>query len=511
MSQRHHLRLLRAATSILTGAVLAASGSPSSLRAQNTLPGTLRSVVYHNAPYFIQETHRVNDQIWPVDYDGDLYASNNRGPYVDPQGYHFPTVANATPKVYYSVVETGYGPDDGYYLIGYYHYHMQDDGFTIFGQMFSGHPNDMEGVWIALKKSSFWPYGKPMAALTEAHGALIPFYSDVLPDYPVSPQGGWAGRLQSWMDNRYGYNRPVIGVAVGTHGTYAAQDCSGGTQPDYSHGIGMWRFSVENFGTYRACIRAGYDAIVYYPMLEEALIPSMGLPYPEQLPFGQTGGLGLYALEEMTQSVLWQHRSDFGLLFSGTPTGLAGGLTGYNFFNGPNGSHDANPPWAWLGGPGEGQFGIYWYGWWADGKPIGYNQGNLQYSPAGALLGGASGELARRFPYFPDVHQPDRFNPYVASPPDYNSYVPPLTASIGGPTSIVEGDYRTWTAIASGGTGGGYTYQWSGVMSGIGPTISGSPSSGELYLDVWDGAGRHTAVSTYISAMMSCPGSQIIC
>lgn len=64
---------------------------------------------------------------------------------------------------------------------------------------------------------------------------------------------------------------------------------------------------------------------------------------------------------------------------------------------------------------------------------------------------------------------------------------PPLYAYIAGPVEVPGGASCTWQAIASGGTGN-YSYQWSGVLSGTGPFISGVVNyPGTLYLTVSDG------------------------
>lgn len=486
-------------------------------QSQNVLPGNLRSIVYHNAPFYIQEAAKENDQIWPVDYDGDLIGHNNLGGYISGLGelgfwvenndsLDFNLVA-ATPKIYYSVVETGYGPDDGYYLIGYYDYHARDDGFIAFGANWSGHQHDMEGVWLVIKKSSFAPYGTVVAGLTEAHGALIPYHTDAVQSPWMNyPQGGWMGSLRSWRDSRYGGYRPVFGIRNGTHGTYAAQDCSGQTS-DYDLGIGMWLGSVENYGEFRACIHEypGH-AIIYYPIMEEALTPSLGLPYAEQLPRAQRDGMALYNLEQVSQSALWSQRDVLGMLFSGTQRALPGGHYGYDYFDGI--TQSAQPPWAWLGGPGEGPLGMYYYSWGVDGTNNSYSQKNWKTAPYGALLGGSGAELVSRFPFLPDVQQPLRFNPYIANQPDYN--VPTLTVSISGPTEVVEGQENTWSAVVSGGTGP-YTVTWSGGLTGTGSTISGTLSESDLYVDVWDSAGRHAAVATYVRIMQDCPNFQISC
>ena len=138
----------------------------------------------------------------------------------------------------------------------------------------------------------------------------------------------------------------------------------------------------------------------------------------------------------------------------------------------------------------------------------GWDHRNYRYAPAGALLGGAATELAARFPFLPDLWQPARFNPYIANPPDYN--VPPLSVGISGPTMVTEGQEDTWGAVVTGGTGP-YTYEWSGGLTGYGQTVTGSPSESDLYLDVWDSAGHHSAVSIYIRINQDCPNFQITC
>jgi hypothetical protein len=124
------------------------------------------------------------------------------------------------------------------------------------------------------------------------------------------------------------------------------------------------------------------------------------------------------------------------------------------------------------------------------------------------LLGGAAAELAARFPFLPDRSQPVRFNPYIANPPDYN--VPSLAVSIDGPTMVTEGQTNTWSALVTGGTGP-YTYQWSGGLSGNGQSVAGSLSENDVYLDVWDSAGHHAAVSIFVSIVQDCPDNQISC
>jgi hypothetical protein len=512
MHSARHL-LDRHARYVLMLLMLLWSGSP--LNAQNNnLPAGVRSVVFHNAPFFIEETAQWNDQIRPVDYDGDLMAYNN-GPYLTGCcTLVMPNMVPAIPKVYYSVVETSYGPDDGYYLIGYYHYHPEDTGFLLSAT----HSNDMEGVWLVVQKSSLLPYGRPVLALTEAHGALIPYWSDTnVQDYNAAPQpaGGFQGRLHSWLDLRYQHDRVVFGIAGSTHGTYAAQDCSGHTVPNIANfptqvplqgpgGVGMWRNSVQDFGTLRACIRTDkFNAIFYEPQTLESISPYSSDPRPTALPNTQLSGLALYGLEHISESVMWQYRGTSGFLFSGQLVGLLGGFTALEFFSDPNGKFEANPPWAWYGGRGECVLGTCYYDWINDGTTSGYSPKGWATTGAGALLGGSGSELHSRFSFLPNANQPDRFNPYVTNPPDYNTPpVPPFTASISGPPAVITGRSGTWGSTVSGGVAP-YTRQWSGLFSGTGISVTGRPTqSGYLYLDVWDSSGRHATDAFWIDANM---------
>ena len=87
----------------------------------------------------------------------------------------------------------------------------------------------------------------------------------------------------------------------------------------------------------------------------------------------------------------------------------------------------------------------------------------------------------------------------MAVPPNYGTYTPALATSVQGPNFVDYGQTGTWSATASGGTGL-YTYQWSGLASGSGATISFAPSqSGDLSLDVWDAAGAHIATRPFVT------------
>jgi len=72
----------------------------------------------------------------------------------------------------------------------------------------------------------------------------------------------------------------------------------------------------------------------------------------------------------------------------------------------------------------------------------------------------------------------------------------PLSAGISGPTIVETGETETWWGSASGGKSP-YSYEWSGVLSGTGSSITGELwSSGTLDLTVTDAEG--TEASTHI-------------
>ena len=74
-----------------------------------------------------------------------------------------------------------------------------------------------------------------------------------------------------------------------------------------------------------------------------------------------------------------------------------------------------------------------------------------------------------------------------------------LNASIAGPSEVPAGEYCTWYANVTGG-GPQYQYQWSGVLSGTGPEVSGTLySSGTLNLTVTDDVGQQDGDQLYIT------------
>ena len=98
------------------------------------------------------------------------------------------------------------------------------------------------------------------------------------------------------------------------------------------------------------------------------------------------------------------------------------------------------------------------------------------------------------------------YNPFVGGA---GSHPPALAVSIDGPINFNDFDSSgTWNADPTGGTPP-YTYQWSGAFSGTAGSVSGTVTADTaLYLDVWDAAGVHVAVST---ALTYCSGGQLEC
>ena len=88
----------------------------------------------------------------------------------------------------------------------------------------------------------------------------------------------------------------------------------------------------------------------------------------------------------------------------------------------------------------------------------------------------------------------------VPSPP------PPMSASIAGPSEVKPNQsWCFWAANTSGGTPP-YSYNWSGVLSGTGATVTGAVnSSGRLYLLVTDSNGQQRSPSKYITSSWTAP------
>jgi pimeloyl-ACP methyl ester carboxylesterase len=78
------------------------------------------------------------------------------------------------------------------------------------------------------------------------------------------------------------------------------------------------------------------------------------------------------------------------------------------------------------------------------------------------------------------------------------------SSGISGPSTLPEFHSSTWSIAVYGATPP-YTYQWSGVLTGTGATVSGAPEqSGNLIVDVWDQSGQHLRNSLYYTVAASC-------
>jgi hypothetical protein len=469
------------------------------------LPTALRSQVYHWAPFIVRET-LTNDicpqtsfeinQMVRVDFDYDVVGTNNVS---RAQCGGFPN-PDLTATVYFSAVETGTDASTGYYFLTYYWYESRDAGYWAGSVNHDdGHDHDVEGAMLIIKKHPFSPWGELVDVVTQAHGALLPWKwnGSSVNGAPVTRD---MGDVQWWNDYREtGHSRPVTISAAGDHATYMPQLCGYGYSGD--RGFGIVDLTASS-GRYEVCVHDGTNAIIYQPMLEAALDPSSGLSQGDQLSTGYTGtGFATYQLIELSQSPMWSNRTSTAL-FSGSTLTLPGGLSALPDFN-PGG---ANPPWQWQGVQ-SCHVGQCYYLFSGDGTNTFDDEISLPTTASGTFLAAPAVDVGQRFNGLPELNAPARYNPYVASPPDYNGNYP-LAATIDGPQMIPAGIQETWNASISGGTAP-YTIQWSGALSGSATSVSGSLSSDAvLYLDVWDAHGAHVAVSIYITV---CQNGEISC
>ncbi len=125
----------------------------------------------------------------------------------------------------------------------------------------------MEGIIYAVKKSIRYPLGQPAFALSQAHGALIPYSLDAYYSVASANGGSWEGFLQFWPDQRQYWNRPVAMIRTRTHGTYSAQDGGPGCFRPFKrdNGFGIDIFSPQDSGYYLACVHSGMTAMFYQP------------------------------------------------------------------------------------------------------------------------------------------------------------------------------------------------------------------------------------------------------
>jgi hypothetical protein len=406
-----------------------------------------------------------------------------------------------------SVVEIGPASDQGYYLVGYYIYHARDGGISVAGFTKAGHEHDLEGVWLVIKKSPYFQYGQVIAATSEAHGALIPAinYSETTAP-SIEAAGGWPSPLEFWKDARYSTYRPVFGVRSLTHGTYPAQQRF--TMDD----VGIDRFSTESSLGFQFTVHSGTEGMIYAPVLD----PSDAIEYAPALSLDARGGTHHYMIQDLASSGIWAHRSD-PLAFAGGPLTLAApassaGLSANTaFVNSSGGFGDTDPMWHWIGGPGESHGpGCRWHSFATD-NTFSCDNANVGWptSAWGGLLGGATAELNARFLNLPETTLPQRWNPFIASPPSYYSAptgcpsdVPNcrIDVSISGPEFPPSIRPVTWTASVTRGYAP-FAYSWSGIATGTGASVSASVSqSGYLYLDVTDAIGHQASVSLYVTA-----------
>lgn len=482
------------------------------LPAQSTINPTMEAIVRYNAPYIVEET--INDgsavrsllnHLLRVDFDNNLTGSDNA------YNLNSDNLTFREPVVYYSIAETGDGPDVGFYYIGYYFYHGRDRGFNVGPAHDPGHDHDMEGVYMVVRKDSYHPYGILELAWSQAHGAMIPYadstYVDMGP--ALANNGGpgrWGGKIHDYYDASFGVNRPVVMVALDDHATYVAQSCSHvdqmGAYSYYEPGGYDWAGSSQS--VLKACVHDYAGHFLLY-------VPAVDNSNPYGSPDYAIDGTYSYKLIDMASSPMWQQRLNSGGLFFGSVLDLGHSVQGLSAFQpGDYNNCCANPPWFWQGGPGtrQGGFGYtgYWYYFSDEGTssltswtgPWGsWSYGTLMTDPDVAAYTDFPGYYDWRGNAYANFYVPQMvFNEF--RPPDSGPKCCDLGAQINGPVVVEAGTTTTYTAYASGGSPP-YTYQWSGAGSGSGSSVDVTIyNENDLYLDVWDAAGHHAAVSTHL-------------
>jgi hypothetical protein len=424
-----------------------------------------------------------------VDFDGRTY-----GPGKAVTAASYIAIVDRTATAYFSVVESGYASDKGYFFLGYYWYHPKDNGSVLD----SGHEHDLEGAMFLVKKSAYLPYGTLVLALTQAHGELVPYYTSQSPIQYGAVGSPYLGVVNFWPDPRNGTQRPVLVVRARNHGTHAPQTCNASGQGS-ENGFGIFWNAQPS---YTACIHSGNQWILYEP---NWLFNGGG----SSLDIGTRSGNAIYQLSELYTSPIWTDRGQYQDLFSGGYAPLTNSDGGFLSFYSLTDPNQANPPWQWRGGGGCFTKTVYfigqgtgcWYGYDVDGE---YDADIPQHWPVspsyGRLLTDPAAEMRMRFTGLPDLGEFYRYNPYVTAPPNYYASGPPLTSiSIAGPNTVPPRVNNQWTATVSGGTPP-YAYRWSGAASGTAQSVTGAPATSQpLYLDVWDSAGGHLLTSLYIT------------
>jgi hypothetical protein len=260
--------------------------------------------------------------------------------------------------------------------------------------------------------------------------------------------------------------------------------------------------STGGTNVFGACIHENDDWILYQPAVDT--YPFVGLS--DYINHGTYN----YYLQDLATSPIWQDRHTWQTMFTGTSLGLGHNLDGGEFFMPAAGTGEANPPWAWYGGPGShfsfAGWGGYWYNFGVDGTAGGQGLPNPWPNFLAGELLIAPQDAARRF--FPNYSAFDEavtfseFYPLNPPPPP-----PDFTVSVNGPDVVWTGHYASWSAAVSGGTPP-YTYQWTGQNMGSSTQDNFSgyvyyPFT--IYLDVWDASGGHLAVTKSVTTCDSGP------
>jgi hypothetical protein len=317
---------------------------------------------------------------------------------------------------YFSIVETGSSSASGYYFIGYYFYHPnQPRGSfsTPVGTYTTDvHQHDFEGVWLVVQKSPYSPYGTLVGALTQAHGALIPFgrlTSDGA-GLLYGANAGVAGYVYFWTDLSSGVKRPVVAIRSRIHGTFMAQDYTDRRTWGLHFGFGVNPRSPELYGAYYATVHRGTQPIVYEPAAPGASVARLGRSVRR--------GVWKYRLVEVAGSPLWTQRSAPGVLFTGSLLGLGGGRVGLSAFAPSAGAAaKARPMWNWLGGRGDRRVILgdvaHWYTFGVDMTSRYYSSVWWPTTSPGRLLTAPAAEAGLRFVGLPGLDAPTRYNPYV--------------------------------------------------------------------------------------------------
>ena len=512
----------------LCGALAAALSLLHSSRVTAQISSNLLNEVYTWAPLILAETdnqicHRCYDHILSINFDADWDATNNWVASLS-QG----SLPDTRATIYFSAVESGTSTSDGYYFLGYYFYHAKDAGANCCG-FAEPHENDLEGVFLVVKKDAYVPQGKLMAALTQAHGALLPYVADGDTyagggNHPCCQEDGhtapWIGKVMStwvWWDVT---DHPIVILRARDHAAYMAYNCTAIIQQYGEQIAGKgWYPTTSSQGYYAACLHGGNSLNAYQPEP-----PGFAIAQPQ--PWDATGTIWDYRLVEIATSNFWLDRNGGGPLYTGNPLSLVQYQTGLPAFassySDPN-PGGANPPWQWTGGQGcHVVFGstYCWYDFSTDNTPdVSRPNYWYPYRPGGPLLIDPNDDISHRFrntsystPWLPGLDRPYSYNPYLGTAPPPPPPPPPsITISIAGPDYVQPQDFSTWSAVVSGGTGP-YTYSWSGPFSGSGSSISGSLNYADtIFLTVTDANGASATASKPVTVCydgsIPCSGS----